>query len=314
MLKRILGSSRFRNGSFGVSLPPPAMAHDEYQYLNLINDILKTGEIVEGRNGDAKTIIGASMCFDLQNGTLPLLTTKRLAWKTCLKELLWFVRGETDNNILSEQNVGIWNKNSSREFLDSRGLNNNREGDLGPVYGHQWRHFNASYSGCDNDYTNKGVDQLENVVKALSCPKQRNSRRLIVSAWNPCQIDQMALPPCHILMHFNVIKDHLTCSVYQRSGDVGLGIPFNIASYSMLTHLIAWHCGLHAKEFHYYLGNCHIYDDHIEPLVEQTSRRPMKFPSLTFRKKRDRIDQYKVSDFIIDDYNSYSTIKMDMRQ
>ena len=161
-----------RNRAFRITNVKPL--HDEYQYLQLIDDIVEHGEFVSGRNGDAKTIIGASMHFDLANGTLPLLTTKKVAWKTCLRELLWFIRGQTDNNILRNQKVGIWNDNASRKFLDSRGLVNNREGDLGPVYGHQWRHFNADYTTCDADYTGKGVDQLETVVKALEDPDQLN--------------------------------------------------------------------------------------------------------------------------------------------
>ena len=288
--------------------------HDEYQYLHLVNDVVAHGEMVTGRNGNAKTIVGSSMHFDLADGKLPLLTTKRVAWKTCLRELLWFIRGQTDNNILKDQNVGIWNGNASREFLDSRGLSGNREGDLGPVYGHQWRHFNAEYTTCDADYTGQGVDQLGAVVEALEDPSQRSSRRLIVSAWNPCQIDSMALPPCHVLMQFNVLGNKLHCSLYQRSADVGLGVPFNIASYSMLTHLMAHHVGLEAGEFIHHLGNCHIYDDHIELLEEQTEREPYPFPTLRFRGRKDALDLYEVEDFVVDGYKSHPSIKMDMRQ
>lgn len=288
--------------------------HDEYQYLHLVKDIVAHGEMVTGRNGDAKTIVGASMHFNLANGTLPLLTTKKVAWKTCLRELLWFIRGQTDNNILKDQNVGIWNDNASREFLDSRGLVGNREGDLGPVYGHQWRHFNADYTTCDADYTGLGIDQLGSVVEALDDPLQRSSRRMVISAWNPCQIDSMALPPCHVLMQFNVLGNKLHCSLFQRSADIGLGVPFNIASYSMLTHLLAHHVGLEPGEFVHHLGNCHIYDDHIKPLIEQTEREPYPFPTLRFRYHRDALELYEVDDFIIEDYESHPSIKMNMRQ
>ena len=288
--------------------------HDEYQYLHLVKDIVAHGEMVTGRNGDAKTIVGASMHFNLANGTLPLLTTKKVAWKTCLRELLWFIRGQTDNNILKDQNGGIWNDNASREFLDSRGLVGNREGDLGPVYGHQWRHFNADYTTCDADYTGQGIDQLGSVVEALDDPLQRSSRRMVISAWNPCQIDSMALPPCHVLMQFNVLGNKLHCSLFQRSADIGLGVPFNIASYSMLTHLLAHHVGLEPGEFVHHLGNCHIYDDHIKPLIEQSEREPYPFPTLRFRYHRDALELYEVDDFIIEDYESHPSIKMNMRQ
>lgn len=313
MLRRTLRALKSRPQSF-VSLSNVHPLHDEYQYLHLVNDIVAHGEMVSGRNGNAKTIVGASMHFDLANGTLPLLTTKKVAWKTCLRELLWFIRGQTDNNILRDQNVSIWNDNASREFLDSRGLVDNREGDLGPVYGHQWRHFNADYTTCDADYSGMGVDQLGAVVESLEDPSRRSSRRLVVSAWNPCQIDSMALPPCHVLMQFNVLGNKLHCSLYQRSADVGLGVPFNIASYSMLTHLLAHHVGLETGEFIHHLGNCHIYDDHLELLEKQTEREPYPFPTLRFRDRRDALDLYEVDDFVIEGYESHESIKMDMRQ
>ena len=200
------------------------------------------------------------MRFDLTNNKIPLITTKKLAWKTCLKELLWFISGSTDNKILKQNNVKIWNDNASRDFLDSRGLHNLEEDDLGPIYGHQWRFFNAEYKNCSTDYNGKGVDQLKNIIDSLNDPNNRNSRRLLLSAWNPQQLDQMALPPCHVLMQFNVFdNDKLSVALYQRSGDMGLGVPFNIASYAFLTHLIAHHCNLKPVEFIHFLGNIHIY-------------------------------------------------------
>jgi len=304
MLSRALESIKFRNNQ----------KHDENQYIALIDDIINHGDMVDGRNGKTLTVFGSSMHFSLENGELPLLTTKKVAWKTCLKELLWFISGSTNNDLLNEQNVKIWNGNSSREFLDSRGLVNNRVNDLGPVYGHQWRFFNADYSTCDDSYNGKGVDQLDYIVKQLKDPKERYSRRLLMSAWNPGQLDEMALPPCHVLVQFNVLPgDKLSCSLYQRSGDVGLGVPFNIASYSFLTHLIAFHCGLKAHEFCYHLGNCHIYDDHIEQLKIQRNKEPYKFPKLVIKDKKDDINDYIVDDFEIKDYKSHEPIKMNMR-
>ncbi len=288
---------------------------EEHQYLNLIKDILSEGEMVEGRNGLTKSVFGASMLFSLKDGTIPILTTKRVAWKTCLRELFWFIRGSTSNKELQKSNVKIWNANASREFLDSRGLTNLRENDLGPVYGHQWRFFNAEYKDCDTDYTGKGVDQLKYIIDNLRSVEGRTSRRLILSAWNPCQIDEMALPPCHVLMQFNVLGNKLSCSLYQRSGDVGLGVPFNIASYSFLTHIVAHHCGLEADEFVYNLGNAHIYDDHLESLEQQCQLTPYEFPKITI-KDRDyaNIEDYQEEDFTLHNYQSHAAIKMEMRK
>jgi thymidylate synthase len=289
--------------------------HDENQYLNLIKDILSEGELVSGRNGNAKTIYGSAMHFSLDNGTIPLLTTKKVAWKTCLKELIWFISGSTNNDELTKQGVKIWNGNGSRDFLDSRGLVHYRENDLGPVYGHQWRFFNAEYSTCDAEYKGTGVDQLQNIIDDLMDPEKRTSRRMVMSAWNPCQLNEMALPPCHVLVQFNVLNGNkLSCSLYQRSGDVGLGVPFNIASYSFLTHLIAKHCGLEASEFLYYLGNTHIYDDHLEVLSEQVTRKPYIFPKLIIKSKKENIEEYIADDFVIENYNYHSPIKMEMRK
>ena len=287
---------------------------DENQYLCLVKDILREGEVVKGRNGETKAIFGAAMHFDLTDDKIPILTTKKVAWKTCLKELLWFIKGSTDNVELQKQNVKIWNGNATREFLDSRGLNNLEENDLGPVYGHQWRFFNAEYQTKNHVYKGKGVDQLQNIINDLKNPEKRSSRRMIMSAWNPCQIDEMALPPCHVMCQFNVIEDKLSCSMYQRSGDVGLGVPFNIASYSFLTHLLAHHCDLKPYEFVYYLGNAHIYDDHYEQLEWQTKLEPFFGPTLKIKgdKKKD-IEDYKVEDFEIKNYKSHPSIKMNMR-
>ena len=288
--------------------------HYENQYLQLIKDIIDEGSLETGRNGNTYAVVGSSMYFSLKNNTIPLLTTKKVAWKTCLKELLWFIKGQTNNKLLTEQKCNIWKGNASREFLDSRGLQHLEEDDLGPVYGHQWRFFNAPYKTCFDDYTNKGVDQLEYIIKALKDPEERKSRRLVMSAWNPCQLNEMALPPCHILVQFNVTRNNkLSCSMYQRSGDVGLGVPFNIASYSFLTHLLAKHCGLEAEEFVYHIGNAHIYDDHVEVLKEQIKRIPKKFPTLEIKEKRENINDYTLNDFIINDYEFHETLKMKMR-
>mgnify|MGYP006080416051 FL=1 len=289
--------------------------NDEKQYLDLIKNVLENGFMENGRNGNVKTLFGATMRFDLTNNKIPLLTTKKLAWKTCLKELLWFISGKTDNKILKNNNVKIWNQNASREFLDSRGLTNLKEDDLGPVYGHQWRHFNAQYDTCESDYTGKGVDQLKYIIDSLNDQKERNSRRLVMSAWNPVQINEMALPPCHVLVQFNVVdKNKLSVGIYQRSGDIGLGVPFNIASYAFLTHLVAHHCNLQATQLVHFLGNVHIYDDHLEILDLQKDRIPNEPPTINIKNKYDSIDDYKFEDFEINNYIPHAELKMNMRK
>jgi thymidylate synthase len=286
---------------------------EEEQYLSLVRDILSEGTLEQSRNGNTKCVFGAAMHFSLENGAIPVLTTKRVAWKTCLKELLWFIRGDTNNEHLQQQGVTIWNGNASREFLDSRGLAHLRENDLGPVYGHQWRHFNAKYTSCDEKYEGQGVDQLDYIIKCLKDPAQRTSRRMVMSAWNPCQLDEMALPPCHILVQFNVTSGNkLSCCMFQRSADVALGVPFNIASYSFLTHLLAKHCDLEAHEFIHYLGNAHIYECHFDAMSEQVKRNPKLFPKVVVGSKRENINDYIVDDFEIRDYQYHEVIKMKM--
>ena len=292
--------------------------YGELGYLNLVRNIIKHGAKEVGRNGTTYTKVGAMLRFSLKNQKIPLLTTKKLAWRVCLKELLWFINGDTNNNLLKEQNVKIWNGNGTREFLDSRGLNHLKENDLGPVYGHQWRFWNAPYSrelGCSEDYKGKGIDQLQNVIDEINRSKKTGeaSRRIIMSAWNPEQLDEMALPPCHVLSQYHLVNNKLSCTLYQRSGDVGLGVPFNIASYSFLTHLLAKHCGLEAGQFVHFIGNAHIYDDHIEPLKLQLNNEPYDFPNLEIKEKRENIDDYKFEDFEVNNYKFHKVIKMDMR-
>lgn len=293
--------------------------HEEYQYLNLLENIIENGVWEEGRNGRTKSIFGASMRFSLADGKIPILTTKKTAWKTCLKELLWFIRGETDNKILKTQGVHIWDANGSREFLDSRGLKLYPEDMLGPIYGYQWRNFGASYNCFTGKAIDKvghpfnGIDQLQEIIDTLKDPKKRNSRRLIVTSWNPKQLNEVALPSCHILFQFNVHDENkLSCSMYQRSGDFPLGIPFNIASYSFLIHLIAKHCNLEAHEFIHFIGNCHIYEEHIEAMKEQVLREPFEFPKVLINKVRENINDYQVDDFEIHNYQHHPQIKVEM--
>jgi thymidylate synthase len=291
---------------------------EELQYLNLLQKILDRGTLEKGRNGNTLSIFGESMRFSLENGKIPILTTKKTAWKTCLKELIWFIRGETDNKLLQKQGVHIWDGNTSREFLDSRGLHLYPEGMAGPGYGYQWRNFGANYncfSGkhLTDDHPFGGVDQLQQIIDLLKNPETRNSRRLILTAWNPKQLDQMALPPCHIMCQFNVHDGNkLSCAMFQRSSDFFLGIPFNIASYSMLTHLLAKHCGLEAYEFVHFMGNCHLYENSIDACKFQIERTPFKFPTVSIKQVRENINDYCVEDFEINNYQSHEAIKVEM--
>ena len=288
--------------------------HEEEQYLELIKDLLHNGSLEKGRNGNTICGIGSAMYFSLKDKKIPILTTKKVAMKTCIKELLWFIQGHTNNKLLKEQNVHIWDLNGTKSFLESRNLTY-EEDDLGPIYGHQWRHFNASYGSCEDDYTNKGVDQLDRVLKDLKNPETRSSRRHVISAWNPCQINEMALPPCHVMFQFHVTNgNQLSCSLYQRSGDVGLGVPFNIMSYAAFTILVAKHCDLDPLEFIYYLGNTHIYEEHKEALETQIQRVPFPFPSLHIKEKKGNINDYTIDDFKVDDYQYHASIKMNMNQ
>jgi thymidylate synthase len=290
-------------------------SHEEHQYLNLLKKIIEDGYLEDGRNGKTKSIFGYAMRFSLTNGKIPILTTKKTAWKTCLKELLWFIRGETNNKLLQEQGVHIWDANSSKEVMEKKGLGHYPEGYLGPLYGYQWRQFNANYdtgTGAPLE-GEQGIDQLQQIIDCLKDPAQRNSRRLILTAWNPCQLDEMALPPCHILCQFNVHDGNkLSCALYQRSCDVPLGIPFNIASYSFLTHLLAKHCGLEAYEFIHFMGNSHIYEEHIESIKTILERTPYEFPTVNIINLKEDISSYELSDFNVSGYNCHDVIKMKM--
>lgn len=250
------------------------------------------------------------MRYSLRDNTLPLFTTKRVFWKGVALELLWFIRGSTNAHELSEQGVNIWNENSSREFLDSLGLTDREEGDLGPVYGFQWRHFGAEYKNMHADYRNQGIDQLQQVIHTIRT--NPNDRRIIMSAWNPIDIPKMALPPCHCLAQFFVANGELSCQLYQRSADMGLGVPFNVASYALLTHMIAHVCGLKAGDFVHTMGDSHVYSNHVIPLQEQLQREPRPFPKLNIKRNVTEIDDFKFEDFEVVDYKPYPSIKMQM--
>lgn len=291
---------------------------EEDQYLNLCQRIIDEGEFRPDRTGTGTYSLFAppQLRFNLANGQFPLLTTKKVFTRGIILELLWFIAGCTDGNKLSEQGVKIWEGNGSREYLDKLGLTDRREGDLGPVYGFQWRHFGAKYKTCDDDYTGQGVDQLQDVIFKLK--NNPYDRRIIMSAWNPPDFPQMALPPCHVFSQFYVNfpkeggKPKLSCLLYQRSCDMGLGVPFNIASYALLTIMIAHIVDMEPGEFIHTLGDAHVYRDHIDALKEQISREPRSFPTLQITRKVDSIDDFKLEDFEISDYNPHPRIQMKM--
>ncbi|XP_031705835.1 thymidylate synthase isoform X1 [Anarrhichthys ocellatus] len=219
--------------------------YDERGYLDQIEYIMQHGRRKGDRTGTGVvSVFGAQARYSLRD-QFPLLTTKRVFWRGILEELLWFVKGSTNAKELSEKGVKIWEANGSRDFLDNLGFTDREEGDLGPVYGFQWRHFGAEYTNMHADYTGQGVDQLQKVIDTLN--KNPEDRRIIMCAWNPKDLPLMALPPCHALCQFYVCDGELSCQLYQRSGDMGLGVPFNIASYALLTYMIAHITGLKVK-------------------------------------------------------------------
>lgn len=283
----------------------------ESQYINLIKHILENGISKDDRTGvGTLSIFSYNMTFNLRE-SFPLLTTKKVYWKGVVEELLWFISGSTNSNILKEKGVKIWEGNSSREFLDSRGLSHYDQGDIGAGYGFQWRHFGAKYTNMYDNYEGKGIDQLKDVIyKIKNTP---DDRRIIMSAWNPTDLDKMALPPCHIFVQFwvDTNKKELHSQMYQRSCDVGLGVPFNIASYALLTCIIAKLCDLTPGDFHYCMGDTHIYKNHIDAMKLQITREPYDFPKIKIKDITD-IDNIKFDDIELIDYKYYENIKMNM--
>lgn len=306
----------------------------EQAYLDLCKRIIDEGEFRPDRTGTGTRSLFAppQLRFNLSDEKFPLLTTKKVFSKAIIHELLWFVEGNTDANVLSEKGVKIWEGNGSREYLDKLGLTERRVGDLGPVYGFQWRHFGAEYKTCDDDYTGQGFDQLQDVIHKLKTNPY--DRRIIMSAWNPPDFAKMALPPCHVFCQFYVsfpntgptanseklakttVKPKLSCLLYQRSCDMGLGVPFNIASYALLTRMIAHVVDMDCGEFIHTLGDAHVYLDHIEALETQVQRTPLDFPKLKIKESRKaeikNIDDFKFEDFEIVDYQCHGPIKMKM--
>jgi thymidylate synthase len=284
------------------------------QYLDALQLVLKTGEDVEDRTGvGTRSVFGHQMRFNLQDG-FPAVTTKKLAWRAVVGELLWFLNGSTDERTLAEitfeksrkelvDKNTIWTANANKQAKDLGHIHNETVKLLGPVYGHQWRKF---------DGRNTEVDQIAEVIDLIK--NDPNSRRMIVSAWNAAEISNMALPPCHTLFQFKVLNGKLSCQLYQRSADMFLGVPFNIASYALLTHMIAQICDLEVGEFIWTGGDCHIYSNHIVQVQQQLYRDPRELPRLEMPAftSLEELLETKTSDYKLIDYNPMDSIKAPM--
>lgn len=284
--------------------------HEEYTYLRLVQDILSSGVLKDDRTGTGTlSKFGCQMRFNLRKA-FPLLTTKRVFWRGVVEELLWFISGSTNAKILQEKDIHIWDGNASRDYLDSIGLVDREEGDLGPVYGFQWRHFGAKYTDMHADYSGQGFDQLLDVIHKIK--NKPDDRRIILSAWNPSDLKLMALPPCHMFAQFYVGDGELSCQMYQRSADMGLGVPFNIASYALLTCMIAHVCGLVPGDFVHVIGDAHVYRTHVKPLEDQLQKLPKPFPILKINPQKKVIDSFVLADFKLIGYDPHQKIEMKM--
>lgn len=271
------------------------------QYHQALQHILDNGKKKTDRTGTGTlSVFGHQMRFDLRQG-FPAVTTKKLAWRAVVSELLWFLEGSGDERRLAEILHGtrdsdkktIWTANANAPYWKPKAK---FPGDLGRVYGVQWRDFN-------------GVDQIKGLIESIK--EDPSGRRHILTAWNPGELDQMALPPCHVLSQFDVTDGYLSCQMYQRSCDMFLGVPFNIASYSLLTHIIARECGLEVGDFIWTGGDCHIYNNHIDAVREQLSREERKLPTLSITLNK-KLGEYKVDDFVLEGYDPHPTIQAEM--
>jgi len=271
-------------------------------YLELLREVLEEGVVREDRTGvGTRSLFGRQLRVDLGAG-FPLLTTKKVHLKSIIHELLWFLRGDTDVKHLQEVGVRIWDEWATPEQTARFGR---REGDLGPVYGHQWRNFGATLQ-ADGTYARDGVDQIERLVHTLRTNPM--SRRLVVTGWNPAEADQVALPPCHTLFQFYVADGKLSCQLYQRSADIFLGVPFNIASYALLTMMLAQVTGLRSGDFVHTFGDVHLYSNHLEQAKTQLAREPRPLPRMVLE-PRAELSEYRFEDFRLEGYDPHPRIK-----
>jgi len=287
---------------------------EENEYLDLLANVLTNGELRSTRNAMTYSIFGSNIEFNLKN--FPLLTTKKMFFRGVVEELLFFLRGETNTKILEEKGINIWKGNTSREFLDSVGLKDYQEGDMGPTYGFNWRYYGAEYQGCDKNYKGQGIDQLEKLIDKL-CNKPTD-RRLVMTTWDIRTVDKAVLPPCHGLVdQFYVSKGKLSCKVYQRSADLVLGLPFNIASYAALVHILCVICTnrgypLTQGKLFISLGDAHVYQEHEEGAIEQLFRIPFDFPQLSVVSTAKTVEELSFGDFKLSNYEFYPPVKVDM--
>ena len=287
--------------------------YSEVQYINLCNKILEEGVTKQDRTGTGTvSSFGNKIEFNINDGFVPMMTTKRLAWKSCINELLWFLRGSTNVKELQDVKCNIWNGNTSKEYKESVGLGHLLPEDCGKIYGFNWRHFGAEYKDCYTDYTGKGFDQIEYLVNELK--NNPNSRRLLLNSWDPTSMKEGILPPCHMAAQFYVDGDKLSCQMYQRSADVFLGVPFNIFSYTVLTYILAMKTGLKPHKLIMVFGDTHIYNDHIEQVKIQVERNILTKPLLKLSdsiKNKDWKD-ITINDFEVIGYFSHPSIKANM--
>lgn len=286
---------------------------EEGMYLRLAKELVAFGNPKENVRTETgvRSLFGKFLRFDLQNNTLPLLTTKRVFFKGVARELLWFLRGSTDTKALREHDVKIWDGNGSREYLDKTGLSHYEEGELGPIYGYQWRKWGKPYRV---ESQQEGVDQIKKIIDTIKT--NPHDRRMVLSAWNVSQLPEMALPPCHVLSQFYVHeKDgvkHLSCCMYQRSADIFLGVPFNIASYSLLTHMIAHVTGCVAHELIINFGDTHLYENHVEQVRIQIERPAKPFPTVRINRDKTDIDDIRFEDIVLENYEPGPSIPAPM--
>lgn len=283
---------------------------EEQNYLNLLKEVLENGETRMDRTGTGtKSLFGKKLEFSLENNVLPVLTTKKIPIKSVIKELMWFLKGQTDSKILESQGVSIWKANTSRDFLDKRGLSHLEEGDAGANYSHQWRHFGADYIDCHTDYGKEGVDQIAYILNLLK--NDPFSRRMILTAWNPAQLRETCLPPCHMTLQLYVDNENrIHGQMYQRSADLFLGVPWNITSYALLIYFLAHLSGRKPGKLIVVFGDVHIYNNHIEQVQIQLAREPYSFPVIKFLEPESiyKIEDFNTDNIIISDYKSHSKI------
>ncbi|KAE8668146.1 Bifunctional dihydrofolate reductase-thymidylate synthase [Hibiscus syriacus] len=311
VLDNKLDSSKFEIQNFSFLPKKIFEKHEEYLYLNMIQDIISDGNLKDDRTGTGTfSKFGCQVIRSSKLKSCLICFWKLVFWRGVVEELLWFISGSTNAKVLQEKGIHIWDGNASREFLDSIGLTGREEGDLGPVYGFQWRYFGARYTDMHADYTGQGFDQLLDVIDKIK--NNPNDRRIILSAWNPSDLKLMALPPCHMFAQFYVANGELSCQMYQRSCDMGLGVPFNIASYALLTCMIAHVCDLAPGDFIHVLGDTHVYSTHVRPLQEQLQKLPKPFPILKINPEKKNIDSFVASDFELIVYDPHKKIEMKM--